>query len=291
MKYLLLLLLTAIIWGFSFVAQKAGMDFLGPFTFNAIRFALGTLSLIILLPFQRYLLGYPLKNNTKNSSLKGGIVLGIVLFIAASFQQIGIIESSAGNTGFITSLYIIFVPFLGVFLKHKVNKQVWIGGILAVAGLYLLSVTEGLTLSPGDGLVLISAMFFAVHILLIGYFAPKTNVLMLSLIQFALGSALNLITALIFERITLTGISDAAVPLLYGGIMSIGVAYTLQVIGQQHVAPSKAAIILSFESVFAMIGGWLILQETLTLRKETGAALMFIGLIISQINFKRKQYP
>jgi drug/metabolite transporter (DMT)-like permease len=288
MKYLLLLLLTAIIWGFSFVAQKAGMDFLGPFTFNAIRFALGTLSLIILLPFQRYLLGYPLKNNTKNSSLKGGIVLGIVLFIAASFQQIGIIESSAGNTGFITSLYIIFVPFLGVFLKHKVNKQVWIGGILAVAGLYLLSVTEGLTLSPGDGLVLISAMFFAVHILLIGYFAPKTNVLMLSLIQFALGSALNLITALIFERITLTGISDAAVPLLYGGIMSIGVAYTLQVIGQQHVAPSKAAIILSFESVFAMIGGWLILQETLTLRKETGAALMFIGLIISQINFKRK---
>jgi len=289
MKNLLILLLAAIIWGFAFVAQKVGMDFIGPFTFNGIRFLLGAFSLLPLLPFYKKFFGVPTGKVNMNKTISGGVVLGFVLFIAATFQQIGIIQSTAGNAGFITSLYIVIVPFIGLFLKHKISNNVWVGAGLAVVGLYLLSVTSGMTLAPGDGLVLISAFFFAVHIILIGFYAPGSNVLLLSIIQFTVSAFLNLLAALLFETLNFMSIKEAAVPLLYGGLLSIGVAYTLQVVAQRKVAPSKAAIVLSLESVFAVLGGWLILDETLTLRKFVGAVLMLTGLIISQLEFKSKK--
>ena len=282
-----LLLLAAIIWGFAFVAQKVGMEYIGPFTFNGLRFILGALSLTPLLPVVKPLFGYEsIKHNLKNT-VKGGVVLGIILFIAASLQQIGIVKAEVSNSGFITSLYIILVPFFGVFINHKITKNVWVGAVLAVTGLYLLSVTGNLKLCPGDGLVLTSAVFFAFHILFIGHYAPKTNVLLLSIIQFSVTALLSIITAFLFENITVSSIKEASIPILYGGILSIGAAYTLQVIAQQKVSPSKAAIVLSLESVFAALGGWLILDEVFTLRKIAGGVLMLTGLIISQIDTKK----
>ena len=288
MKSLLILLLTAIIWGLAFVAQKAGMEFIGPFAFNGIRFTLGAASLLPLLLFQKYFTNNSKQEIDGSSTLKGGIIMGIVLFIASSLQQVGIIESTAGNAGFITSLYIIFVPFIGIFIKHKINKEVWLGAVLAVIGLYFLSVNNQLQMAAGDSLVLLSAVFWAIHIVLIGHYAPKVNILLLSIIQFTVSAILNLIVAFIFEETEWQMVSDALYPILYGGIMSIGVAYTLQMVGQKNVAPSKAAIILSFESVFALLGSWLILNEIIDFRKGMGAAIMLFGLIISQVKFKVK---
>ncbi len=282
-----LLLLAAVIWGFAFVAQKVGMEYIGPFTFNGLRFVLGALSLIPLLPFTKALFGYSSNKHNLKNTVKGGVVLGIILFIAASLQQIGIIRAEVSNSGFITSLYIILVPFFGVFVNHKITKNVWIGAVLAVTGLYLLSVTGNLRLSPGDGLVLISAVFFTFHILFIGHYAPKTNVLLLSIIQFTVTALLSLFTAFLLEKITVVSVEKASIPVLYGGVLSIGAAYTLQVIAQLNVSPSKAAIVLSSESVFAALGGWLILDETFTLRKIAGGILMLAGLIISQTDTKK----
>ena len=289
MKNIFLLILTALIWGFAFVAQKAGMEHLGPFTFNGIRFVLGALSLLPLLPFVKKLFGYPSNKYKLRSTVKGGLLLGAVLFIAASLQQIGIVKTTAGNAGFITGLYIIIVPFLGIFLKHKVFKNVWAGSVLALFGLYFLSVTKDFTLAPGDGLVLISALFFAVHILLIDNYAPKSNVLLLSVIQFAVSGLLSITFALFTEDISLHAIEMTTVPLLYGGIMSIGVAYTLQIIAQRNVSASKAAIVLSLESVFAAIGGWLLLGEIVTMKKAIGGLLVLAGIIISQIDLTSKK--
>ena len=287
MKSILILLLTAIIWGLAFVAQKVGMDFIGPFAFNGLRFTLGAVSLLPLLLFKKYLFTKDEQDIDNSLTLKGGVIMGIILFIAASLQQVGIIESTAGNAGFITSLYIIFVPFIGIFIKHKINKEVWFGAILAVIGLYFLSVNSELQIAAGDSLVLFSAIFWAIHIVLIGHYAPKVNILILSIIQFSVSAILNLIVAYIFEEIQWQMISDALYPILYGGIMSIGVAYTLQIYGQKSIAPSKAAIILSFESVFALLGSWLIINEIIDFRKGMGAAIMLAGLIISQIKFRK----
>jgi len=289
MKHLLLLFLAAIIWGFAFVAQKAGMEHIGPFAFNGIRFALGALSLIPLLFFQKQLFRTSTKHTNTRFTIKGGIILGVVLFVAAALQQVGIVKATAGNAGFITSLYIVIVPFLGIFLKHKISKEVWIGAILAAVGLYFLSINQQFRMAPGDGLVLISAFFWAMHIIFIGHYAPRTNVLLLSVVQFSVSAVLNLLVAFVFEEVQWNMISDALYPILYGGIMSIGVAYTLQVVGQRDVAPSKAAIILSLESIFAILGGWLLLSETLTFRKGMGALIMLSGLIISQIKISRKK--
>jgi drug/metabolite transporter (DMT)-like permease len=285
MKHIILLLLAAIIWGIAFVAQKAGMEYMGPFAFNGIRFALGAVSLLPLLMFQKHIFGTTTKNSDIGFTVKGGILLGVVVFVAAAFQQVGIVKTTAGNAGFITSLYIIIVPFLGFFLKHKINREVWIGALLAVIGLWLLSINRRFQMAPGDGLVLISALFWAIHIIIIGHYAPKTNVLLLSVVQFAVGSVLNMAVAFVFEEIRWVMVTDALYPVLYGGIMSIGVAYTLQVTGQRNVEPSKAAIVLSLESVFAVLGGWLLLSETLTFRKGLGAAIMLAGLIVSQLTF------
>lgn len=283
-----LLLLTAIIWGFAFVAQRAGMEFIGPFSFNGIRFALGSVSLLPLILYQKKRGLLKTSSQDKKLTLIGGLLGGIVIYVAASLQQIGIVYTSAGSAGFITTLYVIFVPILGLFRKHTAGTKTWIGALLALAGLYFISVTDKLTFAQGDGLVFIGAIFWAVHVLVIAEFAPRTNVISLSAIQFAVCAVLSLLTALYYETITLEQISNAGLPILYAGIMSVGVAYTLQVVGQRHAPPTHAAIILSLESLFAALGGWLLLSETMTSRKMLGAALMLAGVILSQLKNKKK---
>ncbi|MCD4773588.1 MAG: DMT family transporter, partial [Bacteroidales bacterium] len=284
-----LLFLTALIWGLSFVAQRKGMEFVGPFIFNGIRFAIGSISLLPLLLLKSNKNSIKKLNTKKTgtSLLQGSLYLGIVLFCGASLQQIGIINTTAGNAGFITSLYVVFTPLLGLFFKHKPTKQVWAGVILATAGLYFLSVSGNFTISSGDILVLFSAIFFAAHVLLIAWLSPKFNVIKISIIQFSITSVLSLIIAFATEEIILENIKSAAIPILYGGIMAVGVAYTLQVFAQQNAKPSHAAIILSFEALFAAIGGWLILNEIFTLREVGGCVLMLFGIIVAQLKLKK----
>lgn len=283
-----LLLLTAIIWGLAFVAQRAGMESVGPFTFNGIRFILGSASLLPLI----FVLKSKKKKElipSKKNTLISGVLAGMVLFVAASLQQVGMVYTSAGNGGFITSLYVVIVPLMGLFFGLKVNNQTWAGTILAIIGLYFLSINADLSIQLGDSLVLLSAFFFAAHVLIIGYYSNKTDILWLAAVQFAVTGVLSLIIAICAEEIATKNIQDAAIPILYGGIMSVGVAYTLQVVGQQKAIPAHAAIILSLEALFAALGGWLILNETFTTRQFVGGSLMFLGLILSQIQLKRKQ--
>lgn len=280
----LILLLVAAIWGFAFVAQRVGAGYLGAFTFNGVRFALGGLSLLPLLYINR---GHKTIDAPTGKTAIAGIVTGSVLFLAASLQQIGLAETTAGKAAFITGLYIVFVPVFGIFLKHSISFNMWIGAAIAIAGLYLLSVTGDFTISNGDFLELVGAVFWALHILVIDHYSKSIDALKLSFVQFMTCSALSLATALIFETITVQGLSMALIPLLYGGICSVGIAYTLQVFGQKYAKPSHAAIVLSMETVFASIGGFLMLNETLGLRGYTGCALMLTGMILSQLRFRR----
>ena len=291
-KSVFILLLTAAIWGFAFVAQRIGMDFLGAFTFNGIRFAMGSISLLPVIYF------FNKKSQVENpaervdadikTTVKSGMIAGIVLYIAASLQQVGLIYTTAAKAGFITSLYIVLVPILGIFLKQKTRSTTWIGAVTAAVGLYFLSINENLTIEFGDLLQIIGAFFWAAHIQLIDKFVKNIDAIKLSSVQFATCSVLSLITAFIFEDVKMSGIIDAIVPLLYGGIMSAGVAYTLQAVGQRNAKPSHAAIALSMEAVFAAIGGILLLKETLPLRGYFGCALMLAGMLISQTeNIKR----
>lgn len=274
-----LLVLTAIIWGFAFVAQRAGMDHVGPFTYNAIRFALGGFSLmpLLLLPINKRKKAAP-----ATEIIKFGVIAGIALFLGSSFQQIGLQFTTAGNAGFITGLYVIFVPIIALFWRNKTGWFTWTGALLAVAGMYFLSITKDFTINPGDLYVLVSAVFFAIHVLIIGWLSPRFNTVRLSIVQFFATALFSLAIAIFKEEILLLSIIDAAIPILYGGIFSAGVAYTLQVFAQKDAPASHAAIILSLESVFAVLGGWLILNESLNDRSLFGCALMLGGMLFAQ---------
>jgi len=295
-KSVLILLLTAAIWGFAFVAQRVGMQHVGAFTFNGVRFALGSLSLLPVIYFfskktvSENAYGETIESDEADfkTTVKSGILAGSVLFIAASLQQVGLIYTTAGKAGFITSLYIVLVPILGIFLKQKTHVTTWLGALTAVAGLYLLSINENLTVEFGDLLEIIGAFFWATHIQLIDRYVKNVDVLKLSSIQFATCSVLSLIVAFIFEDVNFTGLSEALIPLLYGGIMSAGVAYTLQAIGQKSAKPSHAAIALSMESVFAAIGGAWLLHEKLPVKGYAGCVLMLLGMLIAQSENIRK---
>lgn len=283
-----LLILTAAIWGFAFVAQRVGAQYVGAFTFNGIRFALGALSLIPLIIFldkrKENIEESKEQQNFKNTLIPG-ILVGMILYIGATLQQVGLFYTTVGNASFITGLYMVFVPIIGIFLKHKISKNSWIGVVLAIIGLYLLSINENFSISYGDFLEVIGAIFWAIHILTIDNFTKRVDPLKLSFIQFATCSILSLITAFIFEDITITGISSALIPILYGGLLSVGVAYTLQVVAQKNAKPSHAAIILSMESVFGAIGGAILLGESMSGRGYVGCALILAGILVSQINF------
>jgi len=284
----LLLLLAAAIWGFAFVAQRVGMEHLGPFTFNGIRFLLGSLSLIPLIWYFR--VDSPTSRIGFKSEILAGLLAGIVLFTAASLQQIGLIYTTAGKAAFITCLYIVLVPIFGLFLGHSVGRWTWLGCMLAVVGLYFLCIKESASLQLGDLLQLIGAIFWTLHILIIGYFSRRVDVLKLSCFQFLTCALLSLLTAAVTETIIIKDIMAAAVPILYGGFCSVGIAYTLQVVGQKHAPPAPAAIILSMETVFAVIGGFLILGERLDGQEIIGCALMLTGMLVSQLGSIRETH-
>ena len=291
MKSNILLIITAMIWGFAFVAQRSGMEYVGPFTFNSIRFSLGALSLIPILilnqrrSFNRKKL---IDFRTNKFLLKGGIIAGIILFFGASFQQGGMVYTEAGKAGFITGLYIVLVPVFGLLFKQKTSFKTWIGAIIAFVGLYLLSIKENLTMDYGDLLVLISAIFWSLHVIVISRFSPKTDPIQLAFFQFLLCAFLSFFAAIFSEIITISSVFNALIPLLYAGLASVGIAYTLQVVAQREAHPSHAAIIMSLESVFAVIGGWLLLDESIPLTGLTGCALMLTGMIFSQLGMKPK---
>ena len=291
-----LLLLTASIWGLAFVAQRVGMRYIEPFTFNGVRFALGSVSLLPLWLIK--------KRNQQNMRAQQdsrragfgmlavyGLIAGSVLFFGASLQQIGIIYTTAGKAGFITGLYVVLVPLSGLFWGQKPGWGRWFGAILAVAGLYFLSVNANFTIGRGDFLVFLSAFFWAAHVQVIGWLSPKVNAIKLATIQFAVCSVLSLITASFIETVSLNGIIKAAMPIFYGGVFSVGIAYTLQVVAQKNAQPTHAAIIMSLEGVFAALGGWVLLGETLSPRNILGCTLMLTGMIFAQITliYKSRQ--
>lgn len=292
MKSNLLLLLAAFIWGFAFVAQRAGMEFLGPFTFNAARFTLGSLSLIpflILSQKKKFEKETILLFNDKKL-LYGGLAAGILLFLGATFQQTGLVYTNAGKGGFITGFYIILVPILGLFVKQKTALSTWIGALVAIVGLYFLGVDSKLDINPGDVLVFIGTFFWAIQILVIGYYSAKVDSFQLAFSQFVVCAILSFVVAIFTETITLQNILSAYLPILYAGFFSVGIAFTIQVVAQREAHPANAALIMSLEAVFAVLGGWLILNESIPLRGLFGCLLMLIGMILSQLYlFKGKK--
>lgn len=285
LKANLLLLLVAAIWGLAFVAQRVGMDHLGPFGFNAARFLLGALSL---LPLTLLFRARPHQAEL-GPLLRGGLAAGSLLFCGASLQQAGLLYTTAGNAGFITGLYIVLVPLAARMLGQPVNRSIWAGASLALVGLYFLSINEAMIINRGDLLELAGAAFWAAHVLIIGRLAPHLDGLRLSIIQFLVCALLCLAVALIYEQdsFTLANLIAAWQPIAYAGLLSVGVAYTLQVYAQKHSPAAHAAIIMSLEAVFAALGGWLLLSEALTDRAMAGCALMLAGMLLAQLPSRR----
>jgi drug/metabolite transporter (DMT)-like permease len=259
------------------------MESMGPHLFNSIRFIIGAL---VLLPLVFWLAHSDPKKTNKvpiKDLMLGGLLAGVFLFAGASLQQVGLQYTTAGKAGFITGLYVFFVPLIGLFFGQRTGSGTWLGALLALYGLYLLSIREDFTLSYGDGLQLLCAIMFAGHVLVIGYLARRMDTVKLSLIQFTVAGVISLVIALLIEPIGWDMVVATAVPLLYAGVMSTGVAYTLQIIAQQHAHPSHAAIILSSEGLFAVLGGWLLLAEQLSEKGLMGCAMMLVGMLMSQL--------
>ena len=262
------------------------MDFVGPLTFNGVRFALGALTLLplALRGNKNRDRGQDQDNNlSSKQAILGGGLAGLVLFAGASLQQVGLVYTTAGKAGFITGLYVVIVPILGMLWKQWPGWGASTGAVLAAVGLYFLSVTAEFNLAPGDAWELAGAFMWATHVLILGWLSPKVDVLKLACAQYAVCSCLSLLVAGHTETITVHGLGEATIPILYGGVMSVGIAYTLQVVAQKVAPPTHAAIILSLEAVFAALAGWLILGEVLTTRGLFGCGLMLTGMVVSQL--------
>ncbi len=295
LKSLILLLLTAMIWGFAFVAQLIGADYVGTFTFNGIRFLLGGLSLFpVIFLFE--------KKASDKAKLKRtfyvGILAGVILCSASTLQQFGIeITGSAGKAGFITGLYMVLVPIISIFLKKKTNLNSWLGAFLALFGLYLLCFTEGFSsVGVGDVVLLIGSVLWALHIIVIDRFVNEIYSLRFAMTQFFVSGVISIVCALIFEDVSMASVLDAKFPILYAGLMSVGVAYTCQIIGQKYADPTMASIVLSTESVFSAVGEMFVFgliltnydYTPLTARGYIGCAVIFCGIMLSQLKFDRE---
>ena len=287
----LLLLLTATIWGMAFVAQSVGMDYMGPMTFNGIRFLMGG---IVLLPL--VLIGRKKKRKaeapgrTGKTVVKGGLCCGLALCAASLFQQYGIMYTTVGKAGFITTLYIIMVPILGLFLKRRAPKKVFVAAIIAAAGMYLLCMTESLRLGAGDIMVFLCAIAFAIQIMTVDHYAARIDGAVVSCIQFTVCGVVCCIGALIWGQPTFGQLQEGLGALLYAGVLSCGVGYTLQIVGQKGLNPTVAALIMSLESVIATISGWiaykigfLTTDQTLTARQIAGCVIVFAAVILVQL--------
>ncbi|UWP59091.1 DMT family transporter [Ruminococcus gauvreauii] len=283
-----MLLLTAAIWGFAFVAQSVGMDYLGPFTFNAVRSLIGG---ITLLPF--IALSVRKEDGKKAPRSRtlwlGGLCCGILLFAASSLQQIGIQYTTAGKAGFITACYIVLVPVLGILLKKKTGLRVWAAVVIALAGLYFLCMTERFTVGKGDVYLFLGAVLFALHILVIDHFSPRADGVRMACIQFFTCGLLSSVPMFLLETPKVSDILQAWAPILYAGVLSCGVAYTLQILGQKNVSPTIASLILSLESCISVLAGFIILGEKLSARELSGCVLMFGAIILAQIPEKKKK--
>ncbi len=287
-----MLFITALIWGLAFVAQSEGMKTLGTYTFFTARSGLAVVFLFCLYAVKK--LGAKDKRSKAKSDRKGtrdllisSVICGVSMFIATIAQQNGLLYTTVGKSGFITALYILIVPIFGLFLKKRVTPVMWICVAVAVLGMYLLCVTDGIAVNKGDLYTLVSAVFFAVQILTIGSYAQRVDSVKLSLIQFAIGFALSCVFMLYFEQPTLVQIKQAAIPIIYAGVFSSGVAFTLQISAQKNISPTIASLIMSFESVFAALFGWIILSESLNSREIIGCCLMFVAVIFSQLPLER----
>ena len=281
----LLLLLAATIWGFAFVAQRIGASHIGAFTFNGARFALGACTLLPLLLWRHRHANAPAPGTSRKTILFGGMAAGVIMFLGAFLQQFGVTYTTAGNAGFITCLYVVLVPMLGIFLKQPTNKDIWIGAIFAVIGMYLLSVTAAFHVNFGDIFVFIGAFFWAAHVQFIGWMSRRADALIIAFVQYAACALFSLMCAVCFESVTMDALRESGVAIAYCGILSVGVAFTLQIIGQRHAQASHAAIIMSLEAVFAALGGWIFLRESLSMRGILGCGLMLLGMFISQSLF------
>lgn len=297
----MLLLLTAAIWGVAFVAQSVGMDYVGPFTFNTVRSLLGGIVLIpCIVLLKRINVG---SKDTAGAAehasgdpagqrkvlLTGGVACGVLLCIASNLQQFGIMYTSVGKSGFITAMYIVLVPVLGIFLKKKAGIKIWCSVAIAVGGLYLLCMTDsGFSIQKGDLLLLLGAVIFSFHILTIDYFSPKVDGVKMSCIQFFTCGILSMVCMFLFEQPQIGAILQAWIPIVYAGVMSCGVAYTLQIVGQKGMNPTVASLILSMESVISVIAGWLILHQKLSGRELLGCVLMFVAIILVQLPERKR---
>ncbi len=290
----LLLLLTATIWGVAFVSQSVGMDYVGPFTFNAARSLIGAAVLVpciaLLKKIQKKEEGPEEvhKKEDKRTLLRGGICCGVILAVASSFQQFGLLYTTVGKAGFITAMYIILVPLLGIFAGRKVGLRIGVSVVIAVAGLYLLCMTESLRLEAGDILVLLCAVVFSFHIMVIDHFSPLVDGVKMSCIQFLTCGILCGICMFLFEAPKLSMILAAWKPVLYAGVMSCGVAYTLQIVGQKGMNPTVASLIMSLESVISVLAGFVLLHEVLSRRELFGCVLMFAAIILAQLPERKR---
>lgn len=285
---ILLLVLTAFIWGTAFVAQSVGMDYIGPFTFNGVRNLVACVALspvIFFFDFTRKKKGIVKPEFQNKLYIKGGIICGIFLFAASSLQQIGIMYTTAGKAGFLTALYIVFVPVLGIFFRKKTGILVWICVIIALMGAYLLSVKEGFSIAYSDIYLLICAVLFSWQIIFIDKYAPLTDNVKLSFVQFLTTGVISTVIALVVEHPSIANILACAGPILYTAVMSSGVAYTLQIVGQRDTPPAIASLVMSLESVFSALAGWVVLNEVLSPKETLGCVLVFAAVILSQLPF------
>lgn len=280
----LLLLVAAIIWGSAFVSQSVGMEYVGPFTFNCVRSLIGG---IVLIPCIAILNQGKSKKkmilSEKKRLLLGGACCGIALTTGSTLQQFGIMYTTVGKAGFITAFYIIIVPILGIFLGKKCGMSVWISVVIALAGLYFLCITDGFSIGKGDIYVFLCAIAFSVHILVIDYFTQFNDGVKLSCIQFFVCGIICFVPMVLFEHPEIGMILLAWKPILYAGVMSCGVAYTLQIVGQKHMNPTVASLILSLESVTSVIAGFLVLHQNLSQRELIGCGLMFVAIVLAQL--------
>lgn len=289
-----LMLLTAMIWGSTFVAQRLGMDHIGPFLYTGLRFMVGALAVMPLIWLLRKPATAKTQSRLSKPMLLGSMALGAALTLGINLQQIGLMFTTVTNSGFITGLYVILVPVFGLFIGMRTHKGTWAGALLALVGMVLLSVGPGFTVASGDWLQLIGAACWAVHVLMVGALASRYDPILVSFIQFMVCAVVSLTLALVFEPIQWPMIQQALPAILYGGVLAVGVAFTLQVVAQKDAITSHAAIILSLEAVFAALAGWLILDETLSPRGLLGCALMLGGMLVAQlvpIYLERRKQP
>lgn len=292
-KSSLILLLTATIWGVAFVAQSVGMEYIGPFTFNAIRCVLGGLVLIpviLVLKKKKEIGAENQEKEDKKTLWAGGIACGVILCIASNLQQFGIMEASVGKSGFFTALYIVMIPVIGIFIGKRPGIKLWFCVALAVVGMYLLCMKDGsFTIERADIMLLLCALAFSFHILVVDYFSPKVGGVKMSCIQFFVCGVLSAVGMLFTETPDISNIQAAWLPLLYAGLLSCGVGYTLQIVGQKGINPVIASLIMSLESVISALAGWVILGQVLSPKEILGCVLMFVAIIITQIPIGNKK--